>query len=98
MTKLEYVLGRVSACHVALAKLVKVSRTGDVPPEIIINNAMIMRWYNTEHKPRMSKVAKVLSASRYVSVSGEPRYLAVYEIENLDALKSEALKGAFYIE
>ena len=38
------------------------------------------RWYNEEHLDELLAIPGVLSAARYVAVSGSPKYLACYEI------------------
>lgn len=45
-------------------------------------------WYNTEHLPELLSLPGILDAARYVAYKGVPRYLAVYELESAEALKS----------
>src|SRR5262245_65414731 len=45
-------------------------------------------WYNTEHLPELLSLPGFLDAARYVAYKGVPRYLAVYELEGAEALKS----------
>jgi len=45
-------------------------------------------WYDTEHLGDLLKLPGFLSAARYVAVKGGPKYLAVYELQSADALKS----------
>lgn len=45
-------------------------------------------WYNTEHLDDLLKLPGFLDATRYVATKGGPRYLAVYELESAEALKS----------
>jgi hypothetical protein len=45
-------------------------------------------WYNTEHVPELLSLPGFLDAARYVAYKGGPKYLAVYELENPEALKS----------
>ena len=40
------------------------------------------RWYNEEHLDELLAIPGVLKAARYVAVSGSPKYLACYELEN----------------
>ena len=40
------------------------------------------RWYNEEHLDELLAIPGVLSAGRYIAVSGSPKYLACYELEN----------------
>ena len=42
-------------------------------------------WYNTEHIPELLEVPGVLDAARYEAVKGGPKYLAAYELENIDS-------------
>ena len=43
-------------------------------------------WYDTEHFPQRRALPGFLSGSRWVCLDGWPRYLALYELESLDAL------------
>jgi antibiotic biosynthesis monooxygenase (ABM) superfamily enzyme len=45
-------------------------------------------WYNTEHLPELLSLPGFLDAARYVAYKGGPKYLAVYELANADALKT----------
>src|ERR1700675_3253474 len=45
-------------------------------------------WYETEHLPDLLRLPGFLDAARYVAVKGGPKYLAAYELESADALKS----------
>jgi hypothetical protein len=45
-------------------------------------------WYNTEHLPELLSLPGFLDAARYVAYKGVPRYLAVYELEGAEALKT----------
>jgi len=49
-------------------------------------------WYNTQHLPDLLALPGFLDAARYVATKGGPRYLAVYEIESVDALQRPELK------
>lgn len=50
-------------------------------------------WYDNEHIPERAAVPGFLSAMRYVCRSGFPRYLAVYDLETADVLKSDAYRA-----
>lgn len=78
----------------------------DVDPD---KEALFNEVYDTEHIPMLLKVPGVISIKRYVTVpltvtiggqartiaaEGEPRYSAVYEIENPEVLTSEAWAAA----
>lgn len=51
-------------------------------------------WYDLEHIPHMSGVTGVLTATRWICVEGWPRYLAVYDLEDIEVLKSDSYRGA----
>jgi len=52
-------------------------------------------WYNHVHVPEILACPGFLSGRRFRRVSGdEIRYMALYELESLDALKSEAYQKA----
>jgi antibiotic biosynthesis monooxygenase (ABM) superfamily enzyme len=46
------------------------------------------RWYDEEHIPNLRGVPGYRSARRYVAVEGEPKYMAFYEIDSIDAFRS----------
>jgi hypothetical protein len=48
------------------------------------------RWYNEEHIGRLLEVPGFLSAARYVALRGGPKYLAMYELEDHNVLRSAA--------
>jgi hypothetical protein len=48
------------------------------------------RWYDDEHVPALLAVPGYRSGTRYVAVEGEPRYMAFWEIDAMDAYTSEA--------
>ena len=51
--------------------------------------------YDCEHIPSILQVPGVLSATRYKSMTeGEPKYAALYEIENPDLPTSDAWRTA----
>ena len=47
-------------------------------------------WYNTQHLPQLRAIPGILDAARYVAVKGGPKYLAVYELDSVDVLRSDA--------
>ena len=51
------------------------------------------RWYNEVHLPEILKCPGFLRCSRYESTGGEPRYLAIYELENEDALSTPEMQA-----
>jgi hypothetical protein len=46
-------------------------------------------WYNNVHLPGIVNCPGFTSGRRYRSIRGEPKFMALYEIESVDALKSE---------
>ena len=50
--------------------------------------------YDTEHIPTILKVPGVISATRYEVVSGDPKYMAVYEVETPELPESEIFRAA----
>jgi hypothetical protein len=59
----------------------------DIDPEY---EAEYHRWYDEEHIAHLLAVPGFLSAGRYVALNGSPKYLALYELEAPDVLKSPA--------
>ena len=47
-------------------------------------------WYNTEHLPELLAVPGILAAARYEAVKGGPKYLACYELVNVEVLHTPA--------
>ena len=66
----------------------------DVKPEM---EDEFNRWYNEEHLPGLLKVPGVLWAKRGIN-AGSPKYIAVYEHENMDVQRSEAYRKATQTE
>ena len=50
--------------------------------------------YDTEHIPNILQVPGVISARRYEVIRGEPKYMAVYELESPDLPESATWKEA----
>jgi hypothetical protein len=50
------------------------------------------RWYDEDHVPVRLGSEGFLAARRYDAVEGEPKYLAIYELEDLSALETETYK------
>lgn len=48
------------------------------------------RWYDEEHIGRLLAVPGFLSAARYRALRGGPKYLAMYELEDHNVLRSSA--------
>jgi hypothetical protein len=41
-------------------------------------------WYNTEHIPHFNRLPGVVAARRFRAIEGNPRYVALYHVENTD--------------
>ncbi len=50
-------------------------------------------WYNTEHLPELLSLPGFLDAARYVAIRGGPKYLAVYELASVEAVRSPEFTG-----
>ena len=48
------------------------------------------RWYDEEHVTQLLQVPGFLSAGRYVALKGGPKYLAIYDLEDHNVLRSAA--------
>ena len=59
----------------------------DIDPEF---EAEFNRWYDEEHLARLLQVPGFLSAGRYCALKGGPKYLAMYELEDHNVLRSAA--------
>ena len=49
-------------------------------------------WYNTRHLPQLTAIPGILDAARYVAVKGGPKYLAAYELENAEVIRSRRVR------
>jgi hypothetical protein len=63
----------------------------DVDPA---HEAEFNRWYDEEHIHHLLEVPGFLSAGRYVAVKGGPKYLAMYELEDPNVLRTTAFLDA----
>ena len=50
------------------------------------------RWYNEEHFPERVSCPGFLNGRRFLAVEGGPKYLAIYDLEGPEVLKSAAYK------
>ncbi len=48
------------------------------------------RWYNTEHLQERISIPGFLTARRYLSLEGKPKYFALYELEEPGVLSRES--------
>jgi hypothetical protein len=63
----------------------------DIDPE---HAADFNRWYDEEHMPQLLSVPGFLSGGRYEALKGSPKYLALYELEDHNVLRSAAYLDA----
>lgn len=63
----------------------------DVDPQ---DEAEFNRWYDEEHITHLLSVPGFLNAGRYVAVKGGPKYLAMYELEEANVLRTSAFLDA----
>lgn len=61
------------------------------PPEELTGR--FHHWYDTDHVPARVALDGFLGARRFQAVDGEPRYLAIYELESLAALDTDAYRA-----
>jgi len=54
------------------------------------NEGDLNRWYETEHLSERMAVPGFLTARRYVSQEGEPKFVALYDLEAPAVLQSDA--------
>ena len=59
----------------------------DVAPEAIDEHD---RWHTHEHLPERLSIPGFLRGTRWTAIAGEPRYMVLYEVRDLDVLASEA--------
>ena len=62
----------------------------DVPTE---SEEEFNHWYNTEHLQELLSVPGVLNAARYEATSSGPRHLAMYELESVAVVDTDAFKN-----
>ena len=63
----------------------------DAPPELEDD---LNAWYSSEHLAERIAIPGFLSARRYVSLQGEPKYIALYRLTDVGVLQSEAYQAA----
>jgi hypothetical protein len=62
----------------------------DVVPEY---EAEFNAWYDQEHIPQLLGVPGFVTGRRYQAVEGKPKYIALYELRDENALKSDAFRA-----
>lgn len=50
---------------------------------------LLNSWYDEEHLAERAGIPGILSARRYVAVEGEPKYLAMYELDTPAVVSGE---------
>jgi hypothetical protein len=63
----------------------------DVDPEY---EAEFNRWYDEEHVKHLLQIPGFLNGGRYAAVRGGPKYLAMYELEDANVLRTAAFLDA----
>jgi antibiotic biosynthesis monooxygenase (ABM) superfamily enzyme len=63
----------------------------DIPADIEVD---FNDWYDKEHVPALASVPGCLRARRFLAVDGQPKYMAVYDLENPEGIKSAAWANA----
>jgi len=61
----------------------------DVSPDAITEHD---HWHTHEHVPERLSIPEFLRGSRWVALSGNPRYFVLYEVEELSTLTSPAYR------
>jgi hypothetical protein len=49
-------------------------------------------WYDREHVPERKAIPGIITAQRFMARGGSPKYLALYDLERLEVLESEAYR------
>jgi hypothetical protein len=55
--------------------------------------ADVNRWYDSRHVPQRRALPGFRSAQRYIAVEGQPKYLALYDLDSPDAMKTDAYRA-----
>ena len=59
----------------------------DIPAEA---EADFNDWYDREHLRERAEVPGFIRARRFAAISGEPKYIALYETQNAEVMRSES--------
>ena len=62
----------------------------DIPAD---KEADFNKWYQEEHLQELMGVPGVLNAARYEATKSGPKHLAVYELESVDVVNTDAFKN-----
>ena len=52
------------------------------------------KWYQEEHLQELLSVPGILNAARYEATKSGPKHLAVYELESVDVIETDAFKNS----
>ena len=81
--RLIFTAGEAPAKDAPYVYIVKTDIAGDIEQDF--ND-----WYDQEHAPALASVPGCSRARRFLAVDGQPKYMAVYEIDSPDVIKSVA--------
>ena len=62
----------------------------DIPAD---KEADFNQWYQEEHLQELMGVPGILNAARYEATKSGPKHLAVYELESVDVVNTDAFKN-----
>ena len=51
------------------------------------------KWYQEEHLQELMSVPGILNAARYEATKSGPKHLAIYELESVDVINTDAFKN-----
>jgi hypothetical protein len=60
------------------------------PPEELTDR--FHHWYDTDHVPARVALDGFVGARRFAALDGSPKYLAIYELESMAALETDAYR------
>jgi hypothetical protein len=81
--RLLFTAGQAAAKDAPYVYIVKTDIPASIEPDF-------NEWYNKEHVPALASVPGCLRARRFLAVDGQPKYMAVYELENPEVIKGTA--------
>ena len=55
----------------------------------------INQWYVKDHIPLFKDVGSIINVRRFICIEGSPKYLTLYEMEDVDSLKDDDCKRVF---
>jgi hypothetical protein len=81
--RLLFTSGESPAKDAPYVYIVKTDIAADIEPEF-------NEWYNKEHVPALASVPGCYRARRFLAADGQPKYMALYELENPEVIKGTA--------